>query len=163
MTMKKIILFLCVTFLLNFHCYAQTVSSTELIENAKQYDARTVTYQGEVIGDIMVRGEHAWLSVNDGSNAIGVWIDKELIKQILYVGSYTAEGDLVEIMGTFHRSCIEHGGDLDIHAQSIAILRLGHAISHALNRKALHCAVGLLCIITLVILLTMRHRPQIPL
>ena len=31
-------------------CYAQPVSSIELINNAKLYDGKTVTYEGEVIG-----------------------------------------------------------------------------------------------------------------
>ena len=44
----------------------------------------------------MVRGEYAWINVNDEKNAIGIWIKKELIKDILYTGSYKAKGDLVE-------------------------------------------------------------------
>ncbi|MDD5680973.1 MAG: DNA-binding protein, partial [Candidatus Omnitrophica bacterium] len=79
--------------------HAQTISSTELIKDAKQHDGKNVTFQGEVVGDIMIRGEHAWLSVNDGPNAIGIWIDKELIDDIQYVGSYGKKGDIVEVAG----------------------------------------------------------------
>ena len=101
----------------------------------------------------MTRGEYAWLSVNDGPNAIGVWINKGLIKDILYTGSYKAKGDLVEIMGKFNRSCVEHGGDLDIHAQSINKISSGSKISHTVNIRAIKFAFGLFCMVLLVFLL----------
>ena len=56
------------------NCYAQTPTSLELINNAKQYDGKTVNYKGEVIGEVMVRGDYAWLHVNDGTIAIGIWV-----------------------------------------------------------------------------------------
>lgn len=163
--MKNILLcrivFIIAGVLFGFQCYAQDISSTDLIKDAKLYDGKSVTYRGEVVGDIMIRGDYAWLSVNDDSNAIGVWINKDLIKDILYVGGYKAKGDLVEIMGKFNRSCIEHGGDLDIHAQSITKISSGSKISHALNLRAINSALGLFCIVLLVFLLRARHGPQI--
>ena len=144
-------------FLLYVTCFAQASSSSELINNAKQYDGRTVSYSGEVIGDTMVRKEYAWINVNDGKNAIGIWIKKELIKDIIYTGSYNAKGDLVEITGVFHRSCVEHGGDLDIHAQTITKISSGNKISHAVNTKAISFALGLSCIVLLVFLLRARQ------
>jgi hypothetical protein len=105
--------------------FAQTVSSTELINHAKDYDNKTVVYAGEVIGDIMVRNEFAWVNVNDGNNAIGIWLKKDLTKDIVYAGSYQTQGDGVEIVGIFHRACQEHGGDLDIHAQSLKKIHSG--------------------------------------
>jgi len=106
-------------------CFAQAPSSTELINHAKDYDGKTVVYAGEVIGDIMVRNEFAWVNVNDGNNAIGIWLKKDLTKDIVYAGSYQTQGDGVEIVGIFHRACQEHGGDLDIHAQSLKKIRSG--------------------------------------
>ncbi|MFH1576537.1 MAG: hypothetical protein ABID35_03250, partial [Candidatus Margulisiibacteriota bacterium] len=41
--------------------FASTVSGNELVENAKQYNGKLIEYEGEVIGDIMKRGDHAWL------------------------------------------------------------------------------------------------------
>jgi hypothetical protein len=99
--------------------YAQPISSTDLINNSKQYDGKVVDYRGEVIGDIMMRGQHAWININDGQNAIGIWAAGILIKEITYKGNYSFHGDVVEITGIFHRSCPEHGGDLDIHAQTM--------------------------------------------
>ncbi|MDP2044226.1 MAG: hypothetical protein Q8K15_03545, partial [Candidatus Omnitrophota bacterium] len=62
--------------------FAQTLSSTELINNAKQYDGKLVVYTGEVIGDVMPRGGNAWVNINDGNNALGVWMDASTAKEI---------------------------------------------------------------------------------
>jgi hypothetical protein len=119
-------------------CWAQSASgSADLINNARDYDAKTVIYSGEAIGDIMARGAYAWININDGANAIGVWIKKELAGGISYTGSYQARGDWVEVKGEFQRSCREHGGDLDIHAQTLNIISSGAEALHGINKKFL--------------------------
>ena len=159
--MKKILLYqlayIMLVLLFCFQCYAQDISSPEMIKDAKLYDGKSVTYQGEVVGDIMIRGGFAWLNINDGPNAIGIWINKKLIKDILYTGSYRAKGDLVKITGKFNRSCVEHGGDLDIHAQSITKISSGSKIYHIINTRAVNFAFVLFCIILLVFLLKIRQ------
>jgi hypothetical protein len=125
----------------------------ELINNAKNYNGNIVVYRGEVIGDIMLRGEYAWINVNDEKNAIGIWIEKELIKDIIYTGSYKAKGDLVEITGRFNRSCVEHGGDLDIHAQSITKISSGNKIPHSVNKKEINLILWVSGIIAIAYLL----------
>ncbi len=136
--------------------YAQPASSTGLINNAKQYDGKIVAYEGEVIGDVMVRGEYAWINVNDGQNAIGIWINKSLTKDILYTGSYKSKGDWVEVTGTFQRACIQHGGDLDIHAQAIRKLKAGRETLERLNiskRNQAFVLLGILCLVWILRLL----------
>ncbi|MEW5758827.1 MAG: DNA-binding protein [Candidatus Omnitrophota bacterium] len=129
------------------------MKSIDLIANAKEYDGKIVAFEGEVVGDIMVRKEYAWLSINDGLNAIGVWIKKDLIRDILYIGNYKVKGDLVEITGKFNRACPEHGGDLDIHAQSITKINSGKNISYILDVKTIFLAVGLFFLILLIFIL----------
>jgi hypothetical protein len=126
---------------LSANCYAQTSASLDLINNAKQYDNKTISYEGEVIGDVMVRGDHAWVHVNDGTIAIGIWAPKTLIKDIHYAGDYHKKGDIVEVLGTFHRSCSEHGGDLDIHASKIIKLTSGSSVILPINRKKVYVGV----------------------
>jgi len=99
--------------------YAQTVPSAELISRSREYDGKTVVYQGEVIGDKMARGKFAWINVHDGQNALGVWVPGEMALDVRMTGDYKNRGDIVRISGIFNRSCQEHGGDLDIHAQAI--------------------------------------------
>jgi hypothetical protein len=158
----------CVLFLTQYpilttqsYVYAQSISSVELINNAKNYNGNVVVYKGEVIGDIMVRSEYAWINVNDEKNAIGIWIKKELIKDIIYTGSYKAKGDLVEITGKFNRSCVEHGGDLDIHAQSITKISSGNKTPRSVNKKEINLILFLSGIITVVFLLRRNLKRNI--
>ncbi|MFA5156475.1 MAG: DNA-binding protein [Candidatus Omnitrophota bacterium] len=158
--MKKV--FLIFNFIIcacSLPCYADAVSSTELINNAKQYDGQTVVYSGEVIGDVMQRGEFVWINVNDGSSAIGIWVAKDLAKDIVYTGNYKFLGDTVEIEGVFHRSCPEHGGDLDIHADSLRKVKAGTAVEEKINPAKKKLAIvlsGVLCL--LLILMRLKRR-----
>ena len=134
-------------------CFGQPVSSTELINQARLYDGKTVVYEGEVIGDIMVRGDYAWVNLHDGTNAIGIWVPKGLIKDITYEGSYKSRGDWIEITGIFHRACPQHGGDLDIHCQGIRKISSGKQLSEHLNigkRNFIFILAGLLCLILIL-------------
>lgn len=131
------------------NCYAQTPTSLELINNAKQYDNKTVNYRGEVIGEVMVRGDYAWLHVNDGIIAIGIWAPKALIEDIRYAGDYHKKGDIVEVSGTFHRSCLEHGGDLDIHASEINKITSGSPVIEPISRKKIYIGVYSLILVLL--------------
>lgn len=142
----------------SFQCYAQTISSTELINNAKRYDTKVVTYQGEVVGDIMIRGEHAWLSVNDNVNALGAWTTKASLKEIKYIGNYWKKGDVIEVTGIFHRSCPEHGGDLDIHAQRIVKIRAGSLSSQPINKTKVSVAISLSIVVMLAYFSLRIHK-----
>ena len=122
-----------IVFFLSAAGFAQAVSSDELIKNAKDYDGKSVLYAGEVIGEVMARGKYAWINVNDGKNAIGIWADKDLTKDILFTGNYKTRGDQVEIAGIFQRSCLEHGGDLDIHAKAVRKITAGAPVLESLN------------------------------
>ncbi len=135
----KIILFLGILLVIGNNVFALT--STELIENSKEYDRKEVNYRGEVIGEIMVRGDFAWINVNDGVNAIGIWTPANLVKEIKFTGNYQYRGDRVEVSGMLNRACSEHGGDLDIHAQKIEIFKEGYEIYHPLNRSRLNLAL----------------------
>ena len=129
-------------------CSAQQISSTELINNAKEYDGKSVVYVGEAVGDVMARGDFVWVNINDGENAIGVWLDKELSKEIQFTGSYHAKGDRLEIAGVFHRNCIQHGGDMDIHAQALRKISPGEQVKEKLDkgkRNFTLILLGILC------------------
>ncbi len=150
--MKRFFFFvvLCwVSVIASSNCYAQTSTSLDLLNNAKQYDGKTISYKGEVIGDVMIRGDHTWLHVNDGTIAIGIWAPKTMVQDILYVGNYHTKGDIVEVSGTFHRSCLEHGGDLDIHASEIKKITLGSSLIQPISRKKVYIGVYSLILVLL--------------
>lgn len=129
----------------------QTVSSTELIEHARDFDGKEVTYQGEVIGEVMNRGDHSWVNLNDGENAVGIWLDNNFLGLISFYGSYQARGDWLEVRGIFNRACRMHGADLDIHAMYVKKLREGRAIDNRLvpakQKLAIILSGVLLCLL----------------
>ena len=139
----------------------QSVSSSELIDQAKDYDGKTVIYEGEVIGDILYRGEFAWLAVFDGSNTIGCYVSAEQAQQISVVGGYGKRWDTVRVEGVFHRACAEHGGDLDIHAETVTVLAAGNIVEMPVSRTVLILACILpLPAAALLFLVWKRRSPQ---
>jgi len=140
------------------NCYAQVSTSLDLINDAKQYDGKTVNYKGEVIGDVMIRKDHAWLHVNDGTIAIGIWVPKTLIEDIRYVGEYHKKGDIVEVSGTFYRACSEHGGDLDIHASEIKKVTPGSLGIQPISIKKVY--IGAYSLILVLLFLALKKFSQ---
>jgi hypothetical protein len=139
----------------------QVVSSNDLIDRAKDFDNQTVIYEGEVLGDILNRGEHAWLAVCDGSNTIGVFVSAEQAKQISLVGGYGKRGDTVRVEGVFHRACAEHGGDLDIHADSLTVLSIGAKVDMPVSRLVAILAIALPLPAAGLLLFAFRRRATI--
>jgi hypothetical protein len=143
---------------LHIAVFAQGLSSSELINKSKEYDDKLITYTGEVIGDVMLRGEFAWVNINDGDNALGVWMSAALAKEIKFVGNYKFRGDSLEIMGIFHHACLEHGGDLDIHAQTLRKLGNGRAVNQVLNLDKENLSLILLGALLLIWILSLFKR-----
>lgn len=142
---------ICLALVLSSYCSA--ITGNELVENAQRYDSKTITFEGEAIGDIMVRGNYAWLNVNDGSRAIGVWAKKEQVQDIKFAGNYQYTGDKIKVVGVFHRACKEHGGDLDLHAHKIEIREPGYKQQHKIYPAKVVIVIVLLMAILLVIFL----------
>ena len=140
---------------------SESVGSNDLIDHAKDYDGTAVVYEGEVIGDILYRGEFAWLAVFDGSNTIGCYVTAEQAQQISIVGGYGKRGDTVHIEGVFHRACAEHGGDLDIHAATVTVLVAGNTVATPVSKTMLILACTLpLPAAALLFLVWKRRSPQ---
>ncbi|GBR77096.1 hypothetical protein NO2_1542 [Candidatus Termititenax persephonae] len=129
----------------------------ELVDNARQFDGKTVRYCGEVIGDILPRGGKVWLNVHDGENAIGIFADREAAAKIRMLGNYRQRGDSVEILGHFHRACAEHGGDLDIHAVALAIREPGYAVERQPGSIKIVLTIMLVLTATALAFLNLRN------
>ncbi len=145
---------------------SEPVSSSELVENFKKYDGQEVVYRGEVVGDVIKRESYVWLNVNDDSyssksipdggrlsgynSGQSVWAPYDEAKKITYTGSYSFQGDVVEVKGVFNAVCPEHGGEMDIHASSLKILKTGREIKHQIPRSKILALVILALILFLL-------------
>jgi hypothetical protein len=137
--------------------FGAAYSSKALIDNAKVLDGKKVVYRGEAVTAIMKRGEYAWVNVNDGDNAIGIWCKGYKLAPVQYLGGYKFTGDTLEVEGMFNRACSMHGGELDIHANKIRILKTGSAVSDSANLRKLALAVVLL-LATIAVTVIFRKR-----
>lgn len=138
------------------------VSSTELIEHAKEYDGRAVVFEGEVIGEVMVRGGYAWVNVKDAPGAIGVWISRDMAKDIKYAGAYNVRGDSVSVRGVFNRACIAHGGDLDIHCLELKKKTQGQVFDDPVSpgkEKLIYILLGVMLCLLILRLSRKKQKP----
>lgn len=120
-------------------------TSADLVEHPKQFDGKTVAFTGEVVGDRMARGDHAWIHINDDpyylknveegaelggyNSGHAVWLPTELAELVGTFGDYGHEGDVVKVTGTFNAACALHGGDMDIHATVLEVKTPGHPVT----------------------------------
>jgi hypothetical protein len=148
--------------------------STILVEDAGDWDGRIVGFVGEAIGEVMRRGTMAWIHLNDdaygfaeagaaatltGANSgIAVWVDAADASLISVFGDFKHHGDLVEVTGTFNAACPLHGGDMDIHATSLRIVRTGYR-TETLIRPSRMIAAAILAGLTLALFLV-NLRPD---
>jgi hypothetical protein len=125
---------------------ATAVTSSELIENPTAWDGRTVSFEGESIGELMVRGDMAWLHVNDDAYArtsieadgvlsgynsgMAVVLPARAASGIEHFGSYSEQGDIVEVIGVFRAASARHGGEMVIEGQSVRVVEPGYAVEH---------------------------------
>ena len=141
--------------------------STALVEDAKDWDGRQVSFAGEAIGEAMRRGDMAWIHLNDDAYGLGqeaaaglsgfnsgmaVWVDAQLASRIAFFGDYKRHGDVVEVEGIFRAACSQHGGDMDIHADSLRIIRSGNLVMRPIGRPRL-LAAGVLATLTAFVFL----------
>ena len=101
------------------------ISIGQLIKMAKEFDGKTVIIKGEVIGDIMPRGNWAWLNIEDKEGTVGVWLPKTMTSIISFKGDYKHKGDLIAVEGKFQRADSELNGELCVRAQRIEVLQRG--------------------------------------
>lgn len=126
----------------DFFTAVPAIHLSDIVEKASSYDGTIVAIEGEIVGDVMARGDHSWINILDSGTAVGIWADNDRLPEIAYLGNYDAIGDRVYITGIMHRACPEHGGDLDIHAETIVLVKKGIPISHPLDLTRLCAAIA---------------------
>ncbi|HOU09709.1 MAG TPA: hypothetical protein PL044_03700 [Clostridiales bacterium] len=137
---------------------ADTVKINDLINKMTYYNGRLVTVEGEAVGETLERGEYAWVNINDGSNAIGIWLTSGDAERISYFGDYKHIGDTVRITGVFSENCSEHGGDVDIHCDRMDIVCKGYVKNEVIPRTKIIAALILFGSASTVTVVYFTHR-----
>lgn len=155
---KKIIsLFILFTFIFfGSICYANEITLLkikDLLDNPSLYNNKSIALEGEVIGEVLERGNYSWVNVSDNTGAIGLWLTKKDSLIIKNFGSYKSTGDILKVTGIYNESCIQHDGDTDIHVSTIVIAAPGKAnlLSVSSSKIKIAAFMILLCIINYVI------------
>lgn len=107
---------------------ANITKINDIINNMSEFDGKTVTIEGEAIGEVMNRGAYSWLNINDGTNAIGVYLKSSQAERIKTFGDYKHVGDTVHISGLFSKNSVVHGGDVVIDCSSLEIVHRGSVV-----------------------------------
>ena len=154
-----LILLLLLPFSLNVSAAAKT-DLNQLIENAKTLDGKEVTVQGEAIGEILKRGDYCWVNINDGTNAMGIWLKTADAQQITSYGNYKNKGDTVKVTGIFRRACAEHGGEADIHSETIEVVTKGSPTKEQIPSGKLFAAVLLAPVAGVLFLIYLKKMKE---
>lgn len=128
--MSKIIIRLIIVMLFFFEesATAGIIDLNDLVENGKAFDGKSITIEGEAIGETLERGRYAWVNISDQSNVMGIWMKIEDAENIKFFGDYKHKGDIIKVTGIFRRACSEHGGDMDIHGTALEVVELGYPV-----------------------------------
>lgn len=121
--------------------HASTVPIGDLIEKSIEYDNNLVEVTGEVIGDVMFRGNMAWVNIGDRTGVIGVWISSKQAEKIRFAGDYQHQGDTVKVTGIFKRDNEKQGGDLSIEGKMLETIKFGKAVHHSISYMKLGSGV----------------------
>ncbi|MFO7778725.1 MAG: hypothetical protein R6V28_10250 [Nitriliruptoraceae bacterium] len=116
------------------------VGSVQIYACPAAYDGLTVSYVGEVVGELLPRDGGAWAQVNDDDYALvtgpvvghrehagfntglSVWLDAPLVEDITAPGRPALRGDVVLLRGTILRADPDDGGGITLRATELETL-----------------------------------------
>ncbi|MEX1178072.1 MAG: hypothetical protein WEB09_06390 [Nitriliruptor sp.] len=119
---------------------SERVSSDQIFACPQAFDGLTVTFAGEVIGDLLDRDGGVWVQVNDDAYALEVgpqarhgdhrgfntglpvWLPDGMHEQITGLGGPDVRGDVLLIEGTLLRTDPADGGSTTLRAERATIV-----------------------------------------
>lgn len=147
---KTLFLFLAVLIISAIEVAVSDESLNEILSKPQSYDGKTVILTGEVVG-IAIKSENGYFiqlnqdpyterSIAEGGRpqgqnvSIAVYVKREMLEKISNFGDFKTKGDIVTVRGKFNLACNLHGGETDIHADELIILKPGYALKHSYNK-----------------------------
>ena len=146
------------------------VTSAELIECPSLFDGRIVRYEGEAVGEVLLRPGRAWVHVNDdiyarrigpvsehrtvggGNSGMAISLPRDDAVQIM-PGNFRRAGTGVTIVGTFLRADPEDGGSPAIVATDVQIVREPRLIQQRVSSARVIVAVAMTAVVLALLLL----------
>lgn len=111
----------------------------------------TVTVEGEAVGEALAApGGRRWVNLFGDGTALGVVVSVRDAESIPAFGEYRQRGATVRVTGSMRHGCDEHGGDLDLHATSVAVLDAGEQLPHAVHPTKMWLALAALAVALLL-------------
>ncbi len=137
------------------------VTTTDLVEQSASWDGKIVSFKGEVLEDVLARSDGTWMNLSDGNNsAMGVFVPKAVaMPAISWTEDYRTIGDTVLVTGVFHRACVEHQGETDIHALSVVVVRQGSTKDNPVQRDRVVWLI-VLALALAVVMWFYYHKPS---
>jgi hypothetical protein len=113
------------------HAAQRILTPGEIVTRETVSDGDTVRMEGEAIGEsLRADSGHRWVNVIGGGAGIGVHMSDEMAGGIEHFGNYGTDGDILVVTGVVNFACPQHGGEFDVHAESIEIVAAGEARDH---------------------------------
>ena len=143
------------------------VTVSDLISASAVPSGAYVTFQGEVVGDLLDGddADHKWINIDEDDSVIGVYIEADQAEGIVNYGRYGVTGDTVTVTGVYHPACTEgHSGELDVHADSVEVLTQGgpHAVSTSPWKRWVFAGVTMAIALVLLAIYYHRKKQAIP-
>lgn len=105
---------------------AAPLSAAHVVALGKAADGTVVELEGEAVGEALrAQDGKVWVNVSSGGTAVGVVTSERSARAIDAYGRYGWTGSIVRVRGVLNVACDEHGGDLDVHATSFAVVSPG--------------------------------------
>lgn len=110
------------------------LTPAEAVALALESDGAPATVHGEALGEALAApGGKRWVNIGREGTAIGVVMTAEQAAEVPRFGLYRQRGATLEVSGVLNSACDEHGGDLDLHADTVSVLDEGGAIVDPLH------------------------------
>ncbi len=131
----------------------------KLLEKQTELDGKKITFHGELIGQPIFDQHGVFVNVMDNEfNALGIYLDKNMLVKFTHYGRHGQKGDYVQTTGIFHKVCAVHGGDTDLHATEITVLKAGKSNPEPIipTFKVVFCFI--LLVLAIVLYLSAKQR-----
>ena len=106
--------------------WGEAMSPADVVAIDRSQDGNVVIVEGEAIGEhLRARGGGRWVNILGDDVGLGIWVTDVMAEGIEYFGDHRHDGDILRVVGTVNIACDQHGGEFDVHAESLTVIASG--------------------------------------